>query len=123
MTVPVRIEGLLFFDTAEAQRSLALSAHTHLRDAGYAGSVRRREGGDWIVEVAGENDHRLALLPVTRDCADVDEVFWQVWVSGDDATDVLLTDHLGLDPELVIDLVEDALDVPKVAQRFTPVRR
>ncbi len=133
----VLIEGLFLDDPAEAQRCLASFAYRHLAEGPYAGRVGRRGDGDWTVELAGEDGRWLVMRPVTRDCYDIDDVHWNVLVRDADGEhvptgtsgdadlrddDPLVTEHLGLDPSLVDDLVEIALATPDVRGQFRPVR-
>ncbi|MDO5697449.1 MAG: hypothetical protein Q4G51_05690 [Dermatophilus congolensis] len=130
----VLIEGLFLDDPAEAQRCLASFAYQHLSDGPYAGRLGRRLDGDWTVELEGEDGRWLVMRPVTRDCADIDQVYWDVLLhdtnapfgatDGSDAvpaTDALVSEHLGLDPTLVDDLVEIALSTPVVEREFRPL--
>lgn len=144
----VLIEGLFLDDPAEAQRCLASFAYRHLADGPYAGRVGRRRDGDWTVELAGEDGRWLVMLPVTRDCSDIDDVHWDVLLrdeSGDpvaprsapgpsatceassarpgisDLDAPLVCEHLGLDPSLVDELVEIALATPEVDSEFRPL--
>lgn len=142
----VLLEGLFFDDPAEAQRCLASFAYRHLADGPYASRVGRRRDGDWTVELAGENGRWLVMRPVTHDCAHIDDVHWDVALrdsSGDPVAaagipgvaeqgepgtpghashdDALFSEHLGLDPALVDDLVEIALSTPGIERQFRPV--
>lgn len=130
----VLIEGLFLDDPAEAQRCLASFAYRHIADGPYEGRVGRRRDGDWTVELAGEQGRWLVLRPVTRDCSDVDDVHWDVQLrdtNGDTLavpsgtptreSDALVSEHLGLDPSLVDDLVQIALATPGVEGAFRPL--
>ncbi len=127
--VPVLIEGLLLDAPARAQHCLAAFAYRQLASRPFRTRVGRRRDGDWAVEIAGEHDRWLSMRPVTRGCADIDEVRWDVAVrdsggdpvpvppgDGDDGT--FVREHLGVDPGLVEDLVSIALATPGLDRHF-----
>lgn len=127
MTLEVRIEGLFLDDADEAQRCLASHAHLAVSSGAFSTRMGRLDNGDWTVEIEGENGRWLVLHPVTRGCASIDEVHWSVSVC-DTAGRTLgheppLREHLGLDPELVTDLVDIALAEPAITSLFTPRNR